>query len=473
MSSFIKRPIVDSVTTINPDGSRYMLHPADVSGKFTIGRRVFAVFLLAVYILLPWIPINGYPAVFLDVEQRRFHLFGLTFLAQDLWLAFFLVSGAGFALFYVTALLGRLWCGWACPYTVFLEHVVRRLERWIEGDATARRRLDDAPWNLEKKLRRGFKHLVIFLASFVIAHFFLAYFVSLPRLWKMMISNPTDHWFAFSVVMFLTGVLFFCFAWFREQFCIVLCPYGRIQSALTDDDTLTVGYDKIRGEPRGKKSATSSGDCVDCMRCVQVCPTGIDIRNGLQMECIGCSSCIDACDTVMTKLHRPTGLIRYASMNALQRKKTRWIRPRIIAYTVLMALGVTALGMTLRRLHSFQGTLTRMTGSPYYVGEAGVRNQFQLRITNKQQTEQHFRTSLELAPPGTVLSGVQDSFSVAAQSDEQQVVMIEIPRASYQGKQALKLNVTNVTLQDTQIIEFEFTGPDPRLLTDTPAISTP
>ena len=462
----LKRPTVDTVTTINQDGSRYMIHPSDVKGKWTLLRRLFVVGLLAVYILLPWISINGNPAVFLDVENRKFHLFGLTFLAQDLWVAFFAVSGLGFALFYLTALFGRLWCGWTCPYTVFLEHVVRRLERLIEGDATNRRKLDGMPWNAEKIIRRGGKLLVTFLASMVIAHLFLAYFVSLPRLWSMIASNPTEHWFAFTVVMFITCALFFCFAWFREQFCIVLCPYGRIQSALTDDNTLTVGYDKVRGEPRGKAGTPGVGDCINCLRCVQVCPTGIDIRNGLQLECIGCAACIDACDDIMTKLHRPKGLVRYDSMQGLQGKKTKWIRPRIIAYTLLMIVGATVLGFSLRRLHSFQPTLTRMVGAPYYVGEKGVRNQFKIQLVNKRQSSEEFRLELEHAPDGTVMSGVSESITLTAQQEYEGILVIEIPKASYKGKQTMALEVHALTHEDKQTIEFEFTGPDPRLLNE-------
>ncbi len=460
----LKRPSVDTVTTINQDGSRYMIHPSDVKGKWTLLRRLFVAGLLTVYILLPWIPINGNPAVFLDVENRKFHLFGLTFLAQDLWVAFFAISGVGFALFYLTALFGRLWCGWACPYTVFLEHVVRRLERFIEGDAPNRRRLDSMPWNAEKILRRGGKLLVTFVASMVIAHLFLAYFISIPRLWQMIVSNPTEHWFAFTVMMFISGALFFCFAWFREQFCIVLCPYGRIQSALTDDNTLTVGYDAVRGEPRGKAGTEGVGDCINCMRCVQVCPTGIDIRNGLQLECIGCAACIDACDDIMTKLQRPKGLVRYDSMQGLQGKKTKWIRPRIVAYTILMAVGTAALGFSLRRLHSFQPTLTRMVGAPYYVGEKGVRNQFKFQLVNKRRTPAEFRLKLNKAPAGTVMSGSSESISLAPEQEYEGILVIEIPKASYQGKQAMELEVHSVTNPDEQTIEFDFTGPDARLL---------
>ncbi len=468
MNTAFKRPTVDTVTTINLDGSRYHIHPADVSGRFTLARRVFVLGLMALYVLLPWISINGNPAVFLDVENRRFHLFGITFLAEDLWLAFFAVSGAGFALFYLTALFGRLWCGWACPYTVFLEHIVRRLERWIEGDAASRRRIDALPWNAERIIRRGGKLAVTFLASFVIAHLFLAYFVSIPRLWKMMLGNPGAHLFAFGVVMFITLALFACFAWFREQFCIVLCPYGRIQSALTDEHTLTVGYDKVRGEPRGKAGMADVGDCVNCLRCVQVCPTGIDIRNGLQLECIGCAACIDACDDIMKKLHRPKGLVRYDSMKGLQGGRTRWLRPRILFYTLLLLAGLGALAFSMRRLHTFHPTLTRMTGSPYYADEKGVRNQFHLKLVNKLQSPVEYHLTLKGAPAGAVLSGLSEAIPVGGQREYEGIVVIEIPRASYRGKQKMEIEVGSEAPRDAVTLEFEFTGPDPALLQENP-----
>lgn len=297
------KPNLVSVTTINRDGSRFFLHPADVKGWFTRFRRLFAVILIAVYVLLPWIPINGHPAVFFDVENGRYHVFGLTFLTQDLWLLFFLLSGFGFALIYITSLFDRLWCGWACPYTVFLEHVFRRIERFIDGDAVARKKLDAEPMSASKFFKRVIKHGLYLLCAALIAHLFLSYFVSLPRLYEFMQERPSEHLRSFAVVAALTGALYFCFAWFREQFCIILCPYGRIQSALTDDDTIVIGYDEKRGEPRGK-GKEGVGDCIDCRRCVQVCPTGIDIRNGLQLECIGCAACIDACDDIMEKVDK-------------------------------------------------------------------------------------------------------------------------------------------------------------------------
>ena len=284
------KPVRDVVTTIRDDGSRRFLFPADVSGRFARARRVVAVGLIAVYFLLPWIPVGGYPAVFLDVAHRRFHLFGLTLAAQDLWLLFFLISGLGFGLFFLTALLGRIWCGWACPHTVFLDQVYRRVERWIEGDAVRRRQLAAAPWSVGKLARRAAKHAAYVILSTAIAHLFLAYFVSIPALWAMMRQAPMQHGSLFGFIALATGVVYFNFAWFREQLCVVICPYGRLQSILTDDHTLIIGYDTARGEPRGPAGAHGAGDCVACDRCVRVCPTGIDIRQGLQMECIGCAA---------------------------------------------------------------------------------------------------------------------------------------------------------------------------------------
>ena len=219
-----KKPNLDSVTTINTDGSRYFLHPADVRGKWVIARRIVGLILIGVYVMLPWIPINGNPAVFLDVENRMFHLFGLTLVPQDMWVMFFAVSGLGFALFFGTSLLGRIWCGWACPYTVFLDHVFRRIERCIDGEAPARRALNSAPWTAGKIFKRVLKHgLYVFIAA-LIAHVFLSYFVSLRRLYGLMQEGPLQHATAFGIVAFLTLVLWFCFGYFREQFCIIMCP---------------------------------------------------------------------------------------------------------------------------------------------------------------------------------------------------------------------------------------------------------
>ena len=241
-----------SLGSIHEDGSKKILHPADVVGPFTFWRRAVAAVLLTVYVALPWIPVNGYPAVFLDVAERRFHFFGLTLATQDLWVFFFLITGLGFSLFFVTSVLGRIWCGWTCPYTIFLEHLFRRVERLVDGDAMARRKLDAAPWTSAKILKRTVKHALFVLMAAAIAHVFLSYFVSIPALYDMMQHSPLRHAQAFGVVAFLTVALYFCFSWFREQFCVILCPYGRMQSALIDDHSVIIGYDKKRVNPVAK-----------------------------------------------------------------------------------------------------------------------------------------------------------------------------------------------------------------------------
>ncbi|WP_395734969.1 cytochrome c oxidase accessory protein CcoG [Prosthecobacter sp.] len=458
-------PNLVSLGSINQDGSKKTLHPADVSGKLTRARRLAALVLLLIYVALPWIPVNGFPAVFLDVLNRRFHFMGLTLAVQDLWVGFFLVTGLGFSLFYVTALFGRVWCGWTCPYTVFLEHIYRRIERLVDGDATARRKLDAAPWTAGKIARRGLKHGLYVLASLIIAHIFLSYFVSLEKLYEMMHHSPQAHVIAFGVMMFLTAGLYGAFSWFREQFCVIMCPYGRMQSALTDDHTINVGYDKKRGEPRGKAGTTGAGDCVNCTRCVQVCPTGIDIRNGLQLECIGCAACVDACDSIMTKLGRKPGLVRYDSFIGFGGGKTRLIRPRIIFYTGLLLLGVGVFGFAASRIEPMRANVLRMQGSPYYVTNNIVRNQFLVRLINKRNEPRTF--TLALAgdlPAGLAAAGADAPVTIAAQGEELKPLMITLPEAAFKAPFKLSISITDTKDGKTYRTKpFEFAGPDPSL----------
>jgi cytochrome c oxidase accessory protein FixG len=454
-----KRPNLDSVTTINQDGSRYFLHPADVSGRWTYVRRVVGALMLVIYALLPWIPVNGRPALFLDVAERQFHVFGLTLVAQDLWVMFFGITGLGFTLFFITALLGRLWCGWACPYTVFLDHIFRRIERFIEGDAPERKKLDAAPWSVGKIFKRSTKQLLYFICSALIAHIFLSYFVSIPRLYGYMKGNPFDHLLSFGIVVFLTLVLWFCFGWFREQFCIIICPYGRLQSVLTDDDTVIIGYDEKRGEPRGAKGKTT-GSCIDCRRCVNVCPTGIDIRNGLQLECIGCAACIDACDDIMRKIQRPTGLIRYDSLKGLAGQKRRFIRPRVILYTVLGLLGLTVFSITaLTNARPYTADFSRMKGPAFYADDSSVRNLYQVRFHNKRNQEAHFRLELIGAPEGYTLSGGQNEITVPPLGEITRPAIVLVPVKNYHGAIDLKLRIT-ARPGDVEILhQTRFLGP--------------
>ncbi|WP_221029220.1 cytochrome c oxidase accessory protein CcoG [Actomonas aquatica] len=460
------KPNIDSVTTIRDDGSRFFLHPADVKGFFTRHRRWTGLVLIAIYLSLPWINIGGHPAVFLDIAGRRFHLFGLVLAFQDAWLLFFAITGLGFSLFFITALFGRLWCGWACPQTVFLEHVYRRIERWIEGDAVQRRKLDAAPWDSAKATKRIGKQVAFIVVSLIISHLFLAYYVSIPELWSMMHQSPWEHWSAFLFVFIFSGIIYFNFAWFREQLCIVICPYGRLQSALTDDNTMVIGYDAKRGEPRGKPAQSGVGDCIDCNRCVQVCPTGIDIRQGLQLECIGCAACIDACDSVMTKLKRPTGLVRYDSLEGLEGRKTKWLRPRTILYSLLLLAGASVATYAISTVRPASFLVTRMTGAPYIVSDEAVRNQFLVRVVNKQDVSQTFRIALPDLPETVDRSGFTGSLELGPLGEQVVPLVLQVPRDEYNGR--FHIQVILYGNGDAYELErqIEFVGPDPRLLKD-------
>ncbi|MGF1452893.1 MAG: cytochrome c oxidase accessory protein CcoG, partial [Opitutales bacterium] len=428
---------------------------------------VVALALMALFLVLPWIPVGGQPAVFLDVVQRRFHLFGVTLAAQDAWLLFFLITGLGFTLFFVTSLLGRVWCGWACPQTVFLEHLYRRVERWLEGDHVRQRKIDAMDWSDPRKLRtRGVKMVIFLILSAVIAHLFLAYFVSMPELYGYMTAAPEENFGAFAFIAAFTGILFFNFTWFREQLCLIICPYGRFQSALIDDDTMVIGYDETRGEPRGSPRNPQNGDCIDCNRCVQVCPTGIDIRQGLQMECIGCANCIDACDAIMDKLNRPRGLVRYDSTNGLAGGKRRWLRPRLFLYGGLMLAGVTVMAVSVNSIDPVHVGVRRMVTSPYVIDrdDRTIRNQYQLRLINKQDSTALVEVSLHDVPEGHELIGVDGPIELAPMEETSVPFIVRASIDDYQGRFTGRVEAVSESGSLRMQKSFDFVGPDPERL---------
>ncbi len=314
-------------------------YPADVKGRFDRLRSAVSAGLIFVYLLLPWLRIHGEQALLLDVARRRFHIFGLNLWAHEAPLLFLILAGAAFALCFVTAVWGRVWCGYACPQTVFVASTFRRIERWIEGSHLERKRRDeegaDQPaWVVKKALKWG----AFTLVSLLISHSFLAYFVGTDRLRQAMTQPPAANWTLFLVMAFIAGFILVDFGWVRERLCFTLCPYGRFQTVLMDSHSLAVVYDPVRGEPRRGSAPQASGDCIACDRCVQVCPTNIDIRNGMQMECIACTACVDACDAVMARVNKPRGLIRYDTEAGLAGEPPRAARPRPFIY-----LGLTVL----------------------------------------------------------------------------------------------------------------------------------
>ena len=422
--------LYDKASSLHADGRRNFVHPADVSGRFDTRRKWTFTILIALLGGLPWIDIKGHPAVFLDFEHRRFYLFGSVFNAQDAWLVFFLLTGLGFALIVATAVWGRVWCGYACPQTVFLEGLFRPIERLIEGPRNERMRRNAGPLTFDKSWRKLLKHGIFFALAFLIAHIITSYFVSLPRLYRMVLGSPSDHPEAFVWAAALTAILYFNFFWFREQLCLVVCPYGRLQSVLTDRDTLVIGYDEKRGEPRGKKDSQGAGDCVDCNRCVVVCPTGIDIRNGLQIDCIGCARCADACDDVMQKLGRPKGLVRYDSQHGLAGLPRRLFRPRLGLYAGLGLVGALVASFAVAQRAPFEANLLRLRGMPPFVVDGDrVRNAFEVHLVNKRAGAVKFE--LRGVPNGPLRYTIAlPTLELAELRDQRIPVFVEFPVAS-------------------------------------------
>ncbi len=410
----------ETLYTVDAHGRRKWVYPAVVRGFFYKRRQVVISALLLFYVSMPWLKFAGKQAILLDIAGRKFVFFGLTLWATDTHFLVVALGALGISLFFFTALLGRVWCGWACPETVFLEFLFRPIEAAIEGGPAERKKLDAAPWDMRKLRLKGTKYVIYLVLSWFLASTFLAYFVGREALLQMMASPPTENLSLFTLTLVMMGVLLFQFGWFREQFCTVLCPYARFQSVLMDSNSLLVGYDKLRGEPRGKVERAGAerkhGDCVDCGLCVRVCPTGIDIRNGTQLECIHCAQCIDACDSIMEKVGRPLGLIRYDTEDALKGGKRKILRPRVLVYALFL-LGYAIAFLYLLESHELsEAHFQRARGAaPFTVlGDGRISNPLQIHLSNKSDVVEQFTIRSETE--GIEVLVPMNPFPVAAES---------------------------------------------------------
>jgi cytochrome c oxidase accessory protein FixG len=379
----------DALATVQDDGKRNWVYPKKVTGLFYKYRSYLSWVLLGILFAGPFIQVNGRPYFLFNIFERKFIIFGAAFWPQDTHLLIFLLLIFFVFIILFTVVFGRVWCGWACPQTLFMEMVFRKIEYLIEGDANQQRALNDKPWDADKIFRKGVKFSVFLIISLMIGHLVMAYLIGIEQVMEIVTQPPSENLAGFMGLIGFSTIFMLVFSWFREQACLVVCPYGRLQGVLLDNNSINVMYDYVRGEPRGaiKKSELENqgkGDCVDCSLCVQVCPTGIDIRNGIQMECVNCTACIDACDEVMVKVERPKGLIRYASENSIKNGFQKLLTGRVKGYSVVLVLLMVAFVSLIVTREDLQGTVTRFPGMTYQAREDGtISNLYQITLINK------------------------------------------------------------------------------------------
>ncbi len=475
----------DSFATISKEGKRNFINPKKPRGRLYNLRTRFSIVYLILFFTLPFIKVHGEPLLMLNVLERKFIIFGMVFWPQD-----FFIFGTAMLTFVVfiilfTVVFGRIFCGWACPQTIFLEMVFRKIEYWIDGDASKQKHLDAMPWNAEKIKKRLAKFVIFFTLSFIIANFFLAYLIGMDQVLGYL-SNPAAHVGTLISLFIFTSIFFFVYWWFREQACLVVCPYGRLQGVLLDKNSIVVAYDHKRGEPRGKlkKQAdhdckctdckgggcksidekiaeiTSSGDCIDCFACVRVCPTGIDIRNGTQLECVNCTACIDACDSIMTSIKKPTGLVRYASENSIVKGVQLKFTTRIKAYTSVLALLLSLLVFLLISRNDLDARLMRTAGMTYTsLPDGRISNLYNLKLANK--THKDIAYSLKLENMKGEIEIVGNTSAIVKKEDYAHLqFFVKLNRDEVKSwKTALKIGMYENN-KKIKIIEASFIGPE-------------
>lgn len=442
----------DTIATINEEGKRAWIFPKKPSGWFYERRKFVSYILLAFLFAAPFIKVGGNQLLLFNVLERRFNFFGFPFWPQDFHLVvIMMITGVVFVIFFTVA-FGRLFCGWVCPQTIFMEMVFRRIEYWIDGDRGKQIRLAKQPWNSEKIKKRVLKWSIFFLISFLIANIFLAYIIGSDKLLHYITEGPMANLGTFIPLLIFTGVFYFIFAWFREQVCIIACPYGRLQGVLLDNKSIIVAYDHKRGEKeagraRFKKNedrtATGKGDCIDCQQCVHVCPTGIDIRNGTQLECVNCTACMDACDSIMESVNLPKGLIRYASEESIENKVGFTFNARLKGYSVVLTILIVVFGTMLFLRNDIEARILRLPGQLYeHKANNIISNVYTYKLFNKTTKDIDHVSFKLLSHQGTISMVKNEEFKVPKQGLEEGTLFIEIDAAKLTGdKDKVKIGV--------------------------------
>jgi cytochrome c oxidase accessory protein FixG len=434
----------DSIATISEEGKRNWIFPKKPSGPFYDKRKIVSYILLAFLFAAPFIKVNGSQFLMFNVLERRFNIFGFPFWPQDFHLfVISMIIGVVFITLFTVG-FGRIFCGWICPQTIFMEMVFRRIEFWIDGDRNKQMRLARQKWDAEKIRKRLLKWFIFLVISFLIANVFLAYLIGGDKLLKYITDGPTSHMGTLIPLLIFTGVFYFVFAWFREQVCIIACPYGRLQGVLLDNKSIIVAYDHKRGEAEnGRKKfrkgedreALGYGDCIDCFQCVHVCPTGIDIRNGTQLECVNCTACIDECDTIMEKINLPKGLIRYASEENIEKKAPFKLTARMKGYIAVLVILIGVLAGMLALRNDVEARILRLPGQLYEKKDNNIiSNVYTYKLVNKTSKDIEDVSFKLRGTEGTIkLVSTSDSFTVDAQGLAEGTLFIELDQANLPG----------------------------------------
>lgn len=434
------------ITSLDEFGQRRYLHPAEVKGKYRTLRTIVEIVLSFIFVVLPWFNINGHQSLLLDIQKREFYFFGFMLKAHNAPMLLFILLGGALTLAFVTSVWGRVWCGWTCPQTVFIDGWFRRVEEFIEGPYLKRLELDRAGFSFSKLVKKSSKWIIFYFLSAFIAHSFLAYFVGSYKFISIIQNGPSSNFTLFTIAQFVTLVLLFDFGWFREQFCTIMCPYGRIQGLLIGENSLAVVYDEKRN------------DCVNCNRCVSACPIGIDIRNGLQMECIACTACIDACDEIMDKVKKPRGLIKY---NTLNDKPISILKPRSLLYMLGISICVIGLIYNLAFLKHSEAFILRSQNDPFTVkadetGTSIVTNHFRVNIHNQSSDEKFYKLEILNRPEITVIKP-QVEIKIPSQKSFDWHFFVSLPLENFKNNNKAKVRVYDSKDANAFSKEFEIT----------------